>query len=325
MRNTWIKAPLFTVALVVLFAWAGEIVTRASGGASATVLSEGVSVENGEQIFWGPGKCHTCHAVGTRGSSVRCPNLGESAVGPDIAVRAVDRAQERSAVLGVTMSPTQYLVESIAEPSAQVVEGFKDEMPKAFEPPIGLSPDQITSVILYLQSLGGDPNPSSIVLPPEIREAAQRAPAEAWQPYLEGDSVHGRQMFFDLDGPAACAKCHLVQEEGGAVGPELTSVAGTRTAQFIVESVLQPSVEVASGYESILVQTAAGRILDGVVQRETSDSLWIVTAQGDVMVLAVADIARRRIQDVSLMPGNLAEVLTVTELHDLLAYLMTLR
>jgi hypothetical protein len=43
------------------------------------------------------------------------------------------------------------------------------------------------------------------------------------------------------------------------------------------------------------------------------------------MVLAVADIARRRIQEVSLMPGNLAEVLTVTQLHDLLAYLLTLQ
>ncbi len=326
MRYNWIKAPLFTVALVVLFGWAGEVVTTASGGASATVLSKGVSVENGEQIFWGPGKCHTCHSVGTQGSSVRCPNLGESTVGPDIAVRAVDRAQERSAALGITMSPTQYLVESIADPSAHVVEGFKDEMPKAFEPPISLSPDQITSVILYLQSLGGVPDPSAIVLPPEIREAAQRrGAAEPWQPYLEGDSMLGRETFFDLDGPAACAKCHLVQERGGDVGPELTSVAGTRTARFIVESVLQPSIEIASGYESILIETAAGRILDGVVQRETSDSLWLATAEGDVMALAVADIARRRTQEISLMPGNLAEVLTVTELHDLLAYLMTLR
>jgi putative heme-binding domain-containing protein len=326
MGNNWIKAPLFTVILVVLFGWAGEVVTKASGGESVAVLGEGVSVENGEQLFWSKGKCHTCHSVGTRGSSVRCPNLGVSAAGPDIAVRAVDRAQERGAELGTAMSPTQYLVESIADPSAHVVEGFKDEMPKVFEPPISLGPDEISSVILYMQSLGGVPDPSAIVLPPEIREAAQRrGTAEPWQPYLEGDSIQGREIFFDLEGPAACAKCHLVQESGGDVGPELTSVAGTRTAQFIVESVLQPSVEIASGYESILIQTVAGQILDGVVQRETSDSLWLASAEGEVMVLAVTDIARRRIQEVSLMPGNLAEVLTVTQLHDLLAYLLTLQ
>ena len=326
MGRNWIKAPLFTIALVVLFGWAGEVVTNASGGESVAVLGEGVSVENGEQLFWSKGKCHTCHSVGSRGSSVRGPDLGASTAGPDIAVRAVDRARERGAELGIAMSPTQYLVESIADPSAHVVEGFKDEMPKVFEPPISLGPDEISSVILYLQSLGGVPDPSAIVLPPEIREAGRRRRAvEPWQPYLEGDSIQGREIFFDLEGPAPCAKCHLVQESGGDVGPELTSVAGTRTAQFIVESVLQPSVEIASGYESILIQTVAGRILDGVVQRETSDSLWLASADGEVMVLAVVDIARRRTQEVSLMPGNFAEVLTVTQLHDLLAYLLTLQ
>ncbi len=56
MGNNWIKAPLFTIALVVLFGWAGEVVTNASGGESVAVLGEGVSVENGEQLFWSKGK-----------------------------------------------------------------------------------------------------------------------------------------------------------------------------------------------------------------------------------------------------------------------------
>ncbi len=326
MIGTWIKVPLFTVVLVALFGWAGEVVTRASGGAEAAALGEGVSVENGEQIFWGPGKCHTCHAVGALGSSVRCPNLGESADGLEIALRAVERAAERGVALGREMSATDYLIESIAEPSAHVVEGYKDEMPKVYEPPISLIADQISSVILYMQSLGGVPDPGSIVLPTEIRQAGLRQSAvEPWEPYLDGDSLRGREMFFDLAGPAPCAKCHRVGERGGAVGPELTSVAGTRTVRFIVESILRPSEEIASGYESILIQTTDGRILDGIVTRETDDSLWLATSLGEELSLALADIARRRIQELSLMPDNLAEVITVTELHDLLAFLQTLR
>ena len=43
MGRNWIKAPLFTIALVVLFGWAGEVVTNASGGESVAVLGEGVS------------------------------------------------------------------------------------------------------------------------------------------------------------------------------------------------------------------------------------------------------------------------------------------
>ena len=253
---------------------------------------------------------------------MRCPNLGESSDGVEMAVRAVERALER----GADMSATEYLVESITDPSAYVVEGYKDEMPKVYEPPISLGADQISSVVLYLQSIGGVPDPGAIVIPPEIRQAAQRGTVVVpWEPYMNGDSLRGSEIFFDLGGPAPCAKCHQIEERGTDVGPDLTSLAGTRTAQLIVEAVLQPSMEIASGYESTLIQTTAGRILDGVVRRETDDSLWLATSDGTELVVALSDIARRRTQEISLMPDNFAEVLTVKELHDLVAFLLTLR
>ncbi len=317
---------VFTVALVALFTWGGALVTRASGGAEAAVLGEGVSVENGEQVFWGPGKCHTCHSVGTRGSNVRCPNLGASADGPEIALRAVERAEERSADTGSRMSPADYLVESIADPSVHVVQGYKDEMPKVFEPPISLGADEISSVILYLQSLGGVPDPGAISLPAELRlAAAGQGASQPWEPYLGGDTVRGREIFFDVEGPAPCAKCHRVDELGGDIGPDLTGLAGTRPAPFIVDAVLRPSLEIASGYETVLVQRTDGRLVDGVVKDESADSLWLVTPDGEEIGLALAEVARRREQELSLMPDNFADVLTVTDLHDLLAYLFALR
>ena len=145
------------------------------------------------------------------------------------------------------------------------------------------------------------------------------------EPYQDGDSLRGRELFFDVAGPAPCAKCHRVGDEGGDIGPELTFVAGTRTAKFIVESILQPSAEIASGYESVLIQTTSGLILDGVVRRESADSLWLVTADGEEFALAASAVERRRAQELSLMPGDFDEVLAVSELHDLLAYLRTLR
>jgi putative heme-binding domain-containing protein len=326
MTRDALKVLLFTIGLVVLFVWAGEVITRASGGAEAAVLGEGVSVENGEQIFWGPGKCHTCHSAGTRGSNVRCPNLGASADGSEIGLRSVERARERSEELGQEMSPVEYLVESIVSPSAHVVEGYKDEMPKVYEPPISLGADEISSVILYLQALGGVPEPGRIVLPAEIRMAGLGGGStEPWAPYLAGDTLRGSEIFFDVEGPAPCAKCHRVGDRGGDIGPELTGVAGTRPARFIVESVLQPSLEIASGYETVLIQLTDGRLLDGVVRSESADSLWLVTSDGEEVGLEPAEIARRREQELSLMPDNFSDVLTVTDLHDLLAYLFTLR
>lgn len=274
---SWLKVAAFVLVLVGLFVWAGETLTRASGDNRRVAPGEAVSVANGELIFWGPGKCSTCHAVGTRGTSVRGPNLGESRDGSIIAMRAIERAAERSAALGRSMTPTEYLVESLSDPSAHVVEGFKDEMPVIYKPPIALEPGQFTSVILYLQSLGGEPDRGLISLPADAQRSAGAVSTAAWEPYLDGDPVRGRELFFDATGPAACGVCHRVDGEGGEIGPDLTQVAGTRTAQFIVESLLEPDANIAGGYE------------------------------------------------MSLMPGNLAEMLTVQEFHDLLAFLRTLR
>jgi putative heme-binding domain-containing protein len=321
-----LKSALFAIGWILAFVWIGARITQVNGEGVAGTLGVGVSVEVGEQVFWGVGKCSTCHAIGTQGRSVRGPNLGQSAIGPELVLRASERAAERSAATGREFTAMDYLIESIAEPSAYVVDGFKNEMPQVWEPPIGLIADQIASVLLYLQTLGGTPDPSLVVLPPEIRDATGvTEDLTAWAPYLGGDSIAGRELFYNADGNALCYKCHTVREEGGTTGPELTNVAGTRTAQFIVDAILQPSVEIAGGYESVLIQTTDGRILNGVIGRETADSLWLADAEGIESALAVADIARRRVEETSLMPGDFAEAMTLTQFHDLLAYLQTLR
>lgn len=325
MGNPWLRVALFVAALVGMFVWAGEVVSRASGDTHRAAPGEGVSVENGDLIFWGPGKCHTCHAVGGRGQSVRGPDLGAPAGGEPLMMRAASRARERSVTLGHDVSPTDYLVESLVEPGAYVVEGFKDEMPVVTQPPIYLDADQLTSVLLYLQTLGGQPDPAAIEIPPAAL-ADRRAAAEAvpWEPPLPGDSARGRALFFDPDGPASCAGCHRVGAGGADVGPELTHVASTRTLRAIVESIVKPSATIPAGYETELVETTDGRILDGLVQRETADSLWLVGSLGDVQSLAQDEVARRRVQETSLMPEDLADRLTVTQLYDLVAYVRTL-
>lgn len=321
-----VRIAAFVLLLVALFMWAGEVLSRASGGTRRLASGEGVTLENGELVFWGPGKCHTCHAVGPRGTSVRGPNLGESVDGPDLALRAVERAHEREEALGRSMSPTDYLVESLTDPSAYVVQGYRDEMPAVHAPPISLGPDELASVVLYLQSIGGEPDASAVALPPEAT-VASRGEAEgwAWEPYLDGDPAAGRALFFDETGVAACATCHRVGDEGGRVGPELTEIAGTRTTRFIVEALLEPDASIAGGYETVLVETTTGLLVEGVLVRETADSVWIAGATGEQTALARTEIGRSRERETSLMPGNLAELLTVQQLHDLLAYLRTLR
>jgi mono/diheme cytochrome c family protein len=94
----------------------------------------------GRQIMEGKGLCFTCHTVGKSGA-LRFPDL------EGIGARAGGRVPG--------LSDLEYLTQSLFEPDTFVVEGFNPGMPPAHKPPIGLTDDEIRTVIAYLQSLGG--------------------------------------------------------------------------------------------------------------------------------------------------------------------------
>ncbi|MEK7386764.1 MAG: Triheme cytochrome c, partial [candidate division NC10 bacterium] len=114
-------------------------------------------------------------------------------------------------------------------------------------------------------------------------------------------------------------------ERGGTVGPELTTVAGTRDPKFIIESILDPSKVIASGYEAVLIITKAEQYVTGIVKREDAATVEVADSQGSVQKVAKSDIKQRAPQTTSLMPGNLKEILTVEEFHDVLAFVLSLR
>ncbi len=331
MRSPFLRVALFTVGLVLVFVWIGEVITRISGEggrqASAVVTGGDITPETGEAIFWGKGKCSTCHAAGSRGASIRGPNQGESGpLGMPIGARAVERARERAQALGRPFTATEYLVESVVDPGAYVVQGYKNEMPNPTRPPISLKPDEVRAVVTYLQSLGGTVDLATITLPAGLTaRASQAGSAEEVRPYLPGDPKKGEALFFDPDSNAGCGKCHRVGDRGGGVGPELTHVAGTRDLKFIVESILEPSKQIASGYEPILVITKEGQYLTGIIKREDASTIEIVDNQGQVQKVSKDRIQQRAPQKTSLMPENFREILTVEEFHDVLAFLQTLK
>ena len=101
-------------------------------------VSSAEMVEIGKEIFNGKGICQTCH-----NGSGRFPDL------EGIATRAATRIPGYSAV--------DYMAESLYEPNKYIVPGFNPGMPQINKPPIGLTDDEILTVIAYLQSLGGTP------------------------------------------------------------------------------------------------------------------------------------------------------------------------
>jgi len=169
-----------------------------------------------------------------------------------------------------------------------------------------LTEQQISRLIDYIRSLA-------------------RAPEEShWKPYMTGDAKAGEQLFFDDKGKAQCAKCHTVNRKGGRVGPALDRIAVRRSPEFIMESIVQPSQFIDPLYEAVQVVTDSGKVITGLRINETNFSIQLREENGRFHSLMKRDLEEFHVLEKSLMPENLAEQLTVRQLHDLFAFLMTL-
>lgn len=337
MKRPLLGVSIFTLLVVLLFVYIGEILTRISGeatrGPGYGTPADGVATPQvGEALFWGKGNCYTCHSIGGRGSAIRGPNLGET--GPlkmTVGARAVERAKERAKQTGKPYTAVDYLVETLTEPGAYLVQGYQNIMPVIWKPPIALKPEEIKAVIMYLQSQGGaldvaaiDRSPFFQSLKATVATAGDQV-AEAWRPYLQGDVQVGKELFFNPESPAGCAKCHTVGDQGGKVGPELTKIAAIQPPQYLIESILEPSKVIVPGFEATLIITKKGQYITGIVKREDDQVIEIADNQGQLQKVAKTEIAERVPQKISMMPGNFGEILTVKDLHDLAAFLLTLK
>ena len=314
MTRSIIYPALFVMVVVLGFALITEAVTSMSGvRAGGSVATGDITPENGEIIYWGKGKCSTCHSMGDAGSAIRGPNH------ESVYLTAVDRVASLGTELGLEI-PTDYLVQSIAFPDAYVVDGFKAEMPQVYLPPIALQPDEIRSVVTYLQSQGGEANASVIDLPDVILETT---PSEGGGGVSlpQGDASAGETLFFDLEGQAGCAQCHTYDGEGSDIGPDLTEEASVRTLDYIMESILLPSAVIASGYEPVQLSTTDGLIYTGVLRSEDETSITLVTKDGEEVVVLISDIDRRKVDPPSLMPDNFGDLLSTKEFLDILAFI----
>jgi putative heme-binding domain-containing protein len=138
-----------------------------------------------------------------------------------------------------------------------------------------------------------------------------------------GDARRGKAIY--RSAAAQCTTCHKIQGEGGDVGPDLSQVGGKLDRTHLIESILDPSVEIPQGYHATIVETADGRVLTGLVKSESAGAITLLDAQGKSITVAATDIAARSVSKVSPMPTGLADHMTPAEFTDLIAYLVSLR
>ncbi len=140
---------------------------------------------------------------------------------------------------------------------------------------------------------------------------------------LEGnrDFENGRHVF----GAARCYLCHRFNQEGGAIGPDLTAVAGKFSPRDLLESIVNPSKEVSDQYEAMIFEMNDGSTVIGRIMNLSGDGFQVSTnmfAPSDTTKVDRKLLKSVRPSPVSLMPPALINSLEKDDVLDLLAYLL---
>jgi putative heme-binding domain-containing protein len=136
-----------------------------------------------------------------------------------------------------------------------------------------------------------------------------------------GDPARGEEVYRRKD--MACQKCHAVGGVGGLVGPDLVSIGASAPVDYLVESLVAPSAKIKENYHSVLIATDEGRVVTGIVVRQSPAELVLRDAEDHEVVIPVAQIAQKR-DGRSLMPDGSVDALTRGELVDLVRFLSEL-
>ena len=131
--------------------------------------------------------------------------------------------------------------------------------------------------------------------------------------------ARGREAFLS----AQCVSCHRFGNEGGAVGPDLSAVAGRFSRHDLLEAILLPSKVVSDQFQNSTLVLKNGDELTGRILAETTETLTLAPnpLTRERRDIPKRDVVRREISRLSPMPEGLVNTLSRSELLDLLAYL----
>ncbi|MEZ6040283.1 MAG: c-type cytochrome [Planctomycetaceae bacterium] len=130
-----------------------------------------------------------------------------------------------------------------------------------------------------------------------------------------GNPKSGKRLFMQN-----CGRCHLLFEEGGRIGPDLTPFARDNTERMLI-NIVNPSLEIREGFENHLVITNDGRILNGFLADKDSQVVILRGVDGQNVVIPQNEIDEMTVVPQSVMPEGSLKLLDNQQLRDLFAYL----
>jgi len=136
-----------------------------------------------------------------------------------------------------------------------------------------------------------------------------------------GDAHRGELVYRRAD--LNCAQCHVLSGAGGKVGPDLSGVGVNSPVEYLLDSILEPSKQIKEAYLTLNVVTSDGNVVRGVKVDRDDTRLVLRDEKGNEITIAEDDIDAES-EGKSLMPEGQHQLMTRTELVDLVAFLSAL-
>lgn len=252
--------------------------------------------------------------------------LIESALGdasPEVRLAAVLWAGEEN-VQGVAAALSRVLRGDVPpelfRAYTAAAERFEKSRDKTATPPPALTDVLIFPVTNAASAVKSSPAPR------RPSRSAKPASDEQWRAALAtpGDAAAGRQLFFDAS--VGCAQCHRIEDDGGQLGPDLSVIGRVANRDRIIDSILDPSKEIAPQFVQHTVTTKSGESYSGIlVGQHANGTYTLLMNDGRGVVVPGSKVATHETSKVSLMPDELERGLTVEEFCDLLTFLLSLK
>ncbi|MDV6032605.1 MAG: c-type cytochrome [Phycisphaera sp. RhM] len=160
------------------------------------------------------------------------------------------------------------------------------------------------------------------VLPQPAQKDSQPLPPIDELAKMTGDVAAGEKLF---RGAGTCANCHIVNDYGKDVGPNLSEIGTKLSREAMLTAVLAPSAGISHNYEHFSVLTEEGQVITGLKISQTDDEVVIRTADAINRKIPSEDVVTIKKSEKSIMPENLHHITGRQGLIDIVEYMMTLK
>lgn len=156
-----------------------------------------------------------------------------------------------------------------------------------------------------------------VIAPPT--QPTTLAAAKALLPHA--NLTRGRDLFLSKQG-VQCTLCHQMEGLGNIFAPDLSDLGKRAEADFIIQSIIDPSATITEGFATQIITTTDGQTRAGIVVEETGQSITLAFANGTTKSIPTSKIKSRKGSHISPMPP-FAGALAPQQVADLAAYLLS--